>query len=191
MKNIALFLTMTAMSISNNIKAPNLSNVQMNDAVENISYNIELERISDSISKDSVCLFNKAVKLIKESEGWHDASHYPYVGYGHKLLKGDDFDHNISESFAEKILIKDLISKMDHFKELPYRKRLLMGLISYNIGEFKIKNSSAYKLISKQETINLKELKEKYIVWNMWNGKRIASIKRRRIREFNLIFYDA
>ena len=28
-------------------------------------------------------LFDKAVALIKEFEGWHSAKHYPYIGYGH------------------------------------------------------------------------------------------------------------
>lgn len=28
-------------------------------------------------------LFDKAVELIKEFEGWHPEKHYPYIGYGH------------------------------------------------------------------------------------------------------------
>ena len=28
-------------------------------------------------------LFDKAVALIKEFEGWHDHTKWPYIGYGH------------------------------------------------------------------------------------------------------------
>ena len=42
---------------------------------------------SPPLSKEiSAELFDKAVALIKEFEGWHSAKHYPYIGYGHKLL---------------------------------------------------------------------------------------------------------
>ena len=83
-------------------------------------------------------LFEEAVKLIKEHEGWHSAKHHPYVGYGHKLLKGDNFDHNISEEFATELVRKDLRQKMSVFRKYG-RDSLILGVLAYNIGEYNIK----------------------------------------------------
>lgn len=41
---------------------------------------------------DQANLIDKAVACIKKYEGWHDSRHYPYVGYGHRLLKEDKFN---------------------------------------------------------------------------------------------------
>lgn len=43
-------------------------------------------------------LFDKAVELIKEFEGWHSAKLYPYIGYGHKLLPHENFTADITEA---------------------------------------------------------------------------------------------
>ena len=40
-------------------------------------------------------LFDKAVALIKEFEGWHSAKHYPYIGYWHKLLPHENLTADI------------------------------------------------------------------------------------------------
>lgn len=40
-------------------------------------------------------LFDKAVELIKEFEGCHSAKHYPYIGYGHKLLPHENLTADI------------------------------------------------------------------------------------------------
>ena len=42
-------------------------------------------------------MFDKAVELIKEFEGWHSAKHYPYIGYGHKLLPHENLTADITE----------------------------------------------------------------------------------------------
>ena len=46
-------------------------------------------------------LFDKAVALIKEFEGWHSAKHYPYIGYGHKLLPHENLTADITEAQAD------------------------------------------------------------------------------------------
>ena len=35
--------------------------------------------------------FERAVCCTKFFEGWHSEKHYPYVGYGHKLLPGERY----------------------------------------------------------------------------------------------------
>ena len=40
-------------------------------------------------------LFDKAVALIKEFEGWHDHTKHPYIGYGHKLLPHENLTADV------------------------------------------------------------------------------------------------
>ncbi len=59
-----------------------------------------------------------AVERIKQKEGWHDRRHKYYVGYGHRLLKSDTFNHDISEEFADSLLRKDLLQKMQRVRTI-------------------------------------------------------------------------
>lgn len=49
-----------------------------------------------------------AVELIKKYEGLHDRSDYPYYGYGHCKLPGEELSYDMTEAEAEKLLIRDL-----------------------------------------------------------------------------------
>ena len=44
-----------------------------------------------------VSRFELAVACIKKYEGLHGPKHHPYVGYGHKLLPGEQFSPKITE----------------------------------------------------------------------------------------------
>lgn len=76
-------------------------------------------------------LFDMAVACIKKYEGWHTAKNYPYVGYGHRLLPGERFRANISESFADSLLRKDLRQKCSVFRHFG-KDSLLLSEISDN-----------------------------------------------------------
>ena len=54
-----------------------------------------------------------AVELVKKYEGLHDRSDYPYYGYGHCKLSGEELSYDMTEAEAEELLRKDL--------EEPYR----------------------------------------------------------------------
>ena len=47
-----------------------------------------------------------AVELIKKYEGLHDRSDYPYYGYGHCKLPGEELSYDMTEAEAEKLLIR-------------------------------------------------------------------------------------
>lgn len=128
-------------------------------------------------------LFDEAVDFIIEHEGWHDETHYPYVGYGHKLISTDKFDHNISKDFAKQLVVKDLKSKCRVFREFG-KDSLLLGLLAYNIGENKVLSS---RLIRKIKTRD-KDIYEEYIKFCHYKGRVIPSIKHRRIKEYNQFF---
>ena len=66
-------------------------------------------------------LFDKAVALIKEFEGWHSAKHYPYIGYGHKLLPHENLIADITKAQADSLLRADLLERYKYFRQ--YGKR--------------------------------------------------------------------
>lgn len=61
-------------------------------------------------------LFDKAVACIKSFEGWHYARHYPYIGYGHKLLPGEKLTCNLTKAQADSLLRADLIKRCSTFR---------------------------------------------------------------------------
>lgn len=142
--------------------------------------------------KEQEELFDKVISLIKQKEGWHGPKLYPYVGYGHKILPSDNLVLPISKKTAEKILRRDLRKKMFYFKEYPYKQRLLLGMLAYNVGQNKlIKNGKPNSTIARillNKNFNRSKALKHYRSWRLWNGKITPSIEKRRVQEFNLVF---
>ena len=76
-------------------------------------------------------LFDKAVACIKSFEGWHYARHYPYIGYGHKLLPGEKLTCNLTKAQADSLLRADLIKRCSTFRRFG-KDALLLSEISDN-----------------------------------------------------------
>lgn len=137
-------------------------------------------------------LFNEAVKIIKKYETMHGPEHYPYVGYGHMILPGDNLSLPISESEADSILRVDLKRKMSYFN-CGFERNLLLGMLSYNVGQYRLikKDGSPRSNVARilmSDSVDVAEAKSQYTNWRKWNGKVVKSIERRRIEEFNLIY---
>ena len=63
-----------------------------------------------------------AVELVKKYEGLHDRSDYPYYGYGHCRLEGEELSYDMTEAEAEELLRKDLEERYRLFckyKKMP------------------------------------------------------------------------
>lgn len=74
-----------------------------------------------------------AVELVKKYEGLHDRSDYPYYGYGHCKLPGEELSYDMTEAEAEELLRKDLEERYRLF--CRYKKdALLLTVLSYNVG---------------------------------------------------------
>jgi len=74
-----------------------------------------------------------AVELVKKYEGLHDRSDYPYYGYGHCKLSGEELSYDMTEAEAEELLRKDLEERYRLF--CRYKKdALLLTVLSYNVG---------------------------------------------------------
>lgn len=140
---------------------------------------------TNTIEKD---LFEEAVALIKEYEGWH-ASHLPYIGYGHRITFGETFNSDISKQTADALLKNDLKKKCAVFRSFG-KDSLLLGVLSYNVGEYNLLGygkKPKSTLIRKLETGD-RNIENEYMSFRKANGKILPSLERRRKAEFYLLF---
>lgn len=134
-------------------------------------------------------LFDKAVACIKSFEGWHYARHYPYIGYGHKLLPGEKLTCNLTKAQADSLLRADLIKRCSTFRRFG-KDALLLAVLSYNVGEYRLLGSDRIPkstLIRKLESGN-REIYQEYISYCRYKGRRHAGLLKRRKTEFALFF---
>lgn len=133
-------------------------------------------------------LFDKAVEFIKRAEGWHRGQQY-YIGYGHRLLPGETLTENLSRAQADSLLRSDLRKCCDAFREFE-NDVLLLGVLSYNVGIFRLKGYGKIpksRLIRKLEK-GERDIYKEYVSFRCYKGKVIPSIERRRKEEFELFY---
>lgn len=200
MKKIVILLLI--LSFSTNTKANNLPlkrelkeyEVMKDSLCYKITkdYKVNL-RICKYTEIDTNKMFNDVVEIIKRHETIHSKEHFPYVGYGHRYLKTDTFKLPISKELAVILLKKDLRKKMSKFKG-NFKTRLLLGTLSYNIGEYRLLNlknkpkAELTKLLYSKSK-DTSKIKDEYIKWCRYNGKVHKKIQRRRKEEFSTIFF--
>lgn len=134
--------------------------------------------------------FSLAVKCIKRFEGWHgEKRHWPYVGYGHKVLPGERLTNDITKEQGDSILRADLRKLCRIFSYLG-RDSLIVAVLSYNVGVYRLKGYGKMpksKLLKKLEAGN-RDIYEDFIKYCHYKGKKIPSIERRRKEEYQLLF---
>ena len=133
-------------------------------------------------------LFDKAVACIKEHEGWH-GNHFPYVGYGHKVLPGENLSSNLTEVQADSLLRSDLM-KLYRMCSRFGKDALLVATLSYNVGYYRLVGYgkiSKSRLVQKLEAGD-RDIYNEYISFRCYKGKVIPSIERRRKKEFKLLY---
>lgn len=136
-------------------------------------------------SKENESDFEKAVQIIKKYETMHKPKHWPFVGYGHKVLKGEKFNRKktLSESEADALLRKDLLKNCAYFRQFG-KDSLLLGVLSYNIGNGATMRSS---LIKKLKAGN-RNIRDIYLSFCRYRGKVHSGIKARRLEEFETLY---
>lgn len=129
--------------------------------------------------------FEKAVEIIKKYETMHSPRHWPLVGYGHMVLKGEKFSRtrSLSEAEADALLRKDLLKNCAPFRHLG-SDSLLLGMLAYNIGSGKVKSSTLYKRLAAGDR-NIRDL---YMTYNKIRGKAHKGLTNRRLEEFELAY---
>lgn len=151
------------------------------------NYSLSAASSDKSAAENEVSDFEKAVQIIKKYETIHKPKHWPFVGYGHKVLKGEKFDRKktLSEAEAEALLRKDLLKNCAYFRQFG-KDSLLLGVLSYNIGNGATMRSS---LIKKLKAGN-RNIRDTYLSFCRYKGKVHSGIKSRRIEEFEALFIE-
>lgn len=129
--------------------------------------------------------FEKAVRIIKKYESLHGTRHWPFVGYGHKVMPGEKFSRKkaLSEKEADALLRKDLLKGCAKFRSYG-ADSLLLAVLAYNIGPGAAQRSSVAKKLKAGD----RNIYENYIAHSKYRGKTLSQLKRRRIEEFETLF---
>ena len=133
--------------------------------------------------------FERAVVCIKYFEGMHDKKDYPYVGYGHRLLPGEQFSSNMSEWQADSLLRADLWKCVEIFKKYG-KDALLLAVLSYNVGVGRILGYGKHpksQLLRKIEAGDRNIYKE-LLTFCKYRGKVLKVLVKRRQVEYFLFF---
>ena len=133
--------------------------------------------------------FERAVRCIKFYEGWHTEKHYPYIGYGHRIQPNEKLDYPITEKQADSLLRSDLSYLCTLFRSYK-ANALLLATLAYNIGPYKLLGNSKYPkspILCKLEN-GERDIKRLYLSYCHWQGRKIESIRRRRMTEFKLLY---
>ena len=134
--------------------------------------------------------FERAVRCIKYYEGWHDIKrNYPYIGWGHRILPHEKYWKNLTFQQADSLLRSDLRKLCTLFRKYG-RDTLLLAVLAYNVGPYKILGNGKYpksRLLQKIEQ-GERNIRREYLDFCRWKGKYIASIKRRRQMELLLLY---
>ena len=121
--------------------------------------------------------------------GFHDRSDYPYYGYGHCKLPGEELSYDMTEAEAEKLLIRDLEKRYRLFSKYG-KDALILTVLSYNVGHGTLLGYGKHpksRLVKKLEAGD-RDIYKEYISYCHYKGRKIRSIERRRKMEFLLLY---
>ena len=137
----------------------------------------------------SLPMFERAVALIKHFEGWHGPEAGDYVGYGHRILPGEDLSHGMTEEEADSLLRADLLARCEIFRRFG-ADSLLLATLSYQVGHSRLLGYGKYpksRLVQKLEQGD-RGIYREYVSFRCWKGKVVPSIEKRRKVEFEMLF---
>lgn len=137
----------------------------------------------------SLPMFERAVAIIKHFEGWHGPEAGGYVGYGHRILPGEDLSHDLTEEEADSLLRADLLARCEIFRRFGVDS-LLLATLSYQVGHGRLLGYGKHpksKLVQKLERGD-RGIYREYVSFRCWKGKVVPSIEKRRKVEFEMLF---
>lgn len=136
--------------------------------------------------------FERAVLIIKHYETLHRPKHWPTIGYGHVVQPGEPYGKGVrlTERQADALLRKDLRKFCAMFSKYG-ADSLLLACVSYNCGPYRIlgngRDIPKSRLLRKLESGN-RDIFNEYVSFCKWQGKKIGSIRRRRMLEYLLLY---
>jgi len=133
------------------------------------------------------------VNLVKESEGfkahpYKDSAGFGTVGYGHKILPGEDFADGVTIDEAERILTEDMDQALRGVESLV-KVSLTQGQVDalvdfvFNEGAGRLATST---LLRKLNAGYVNEVPAELARWNLAGGKVLPGLVIRRQKEIEL-----
>lgn len=129
--------------------------------------------------------FEDAISIIKSFEGLSSARHWPFVGYGHKVLPGEKFKRGkvLSEAEADALVREDYAKLCARYREYGVDS-LLLAALAYNCGPGVVAKSS---VLSRLKAGN-RDIEAAYKAHCRYRGKQLKQLKRRRETELEALF---
>ena len=139
---------------------------------------------SDAIQQKAPT-FEDAIAIIKKYEGLSGPSHWPFVGYGHKVMPGEKFSRSkkLSEAEADALARADYAKLCAKYREFG-ADSVLLAALAYNCGPGVVAKSS---VLSKLKAGN-RDIEASYIAHSRYKGKQLSQLKRRRQEELAVLF---
>lgn len=132
--------------------------------------------------------FEKAVEIIKKYESLHKASHWPLIGYGHLVQKGEKFTKGkvLSQKEAEALLRSDLKKLCSLYSSFG-KDSILLAALAYNCGSGTVAKSTVYKKLLAGD----RNIEKAYLSHCWYRGKVLTGLKKRREEELAVLFQKA
>lgn len=129
--------------------------------------------------------FEDAITIIKKYEGISSAKHWPFVGYGHKVMPGEKFTRGktLSEAEADALVRSDYAKLCAKYRSYG-ADSLLLAALAYNCGPGVVAKSS---VLSKLKAGN-RDIEASYLAHCRYQGKQLSQLKRRRQEELATLF---
>ena len=128
------------------------------------------------------------ILIIKKFETLHKPKHWPTIGFGHVVQRGELYRKGIqlTERQADALLRKDLRKFVSLYKHMGERNAILLGTLAYNIGPGAVNRSTVYKKLKCGDTNIYKE----YTSHCHYKGKFHNGLYKRRLQELLVLFYE-
>lgn len=141
--------------------------------------------VSETQTQRSAPTFEDAIAIIKKYEGLSGARHWPFVGYGHKVLPGEKYTRGkvLTEAEADALVRKDYTKLCARYREYGVDS-LLLAALAYNCGIGVVAKSSVF---SKLKAGN-RDIEAAYKAHCRYQGKQLSQLKRRREEELAVLF---
>lgn len=146
---------------------------------------VAISQVASTLTPKEPPSFEAAISLIKSFEGMHRPKNWPYIGYGHRVLKGEGYKRGVqlTEAQADELLRKDFRKYCAMYRSFG-QDSLLLAALAYNCGQGTVARSSVYKKLKEGN----RDIEDAYIAHCRYRGKVMSQIKRRRQTELETLF---
>ncbi len=141
--------------------------------------------VSETQTQQKAPTFDDAIAIIKKYEGLSGPSHWPFIGYGHKVMPGEKFTRGkrLTQAEAEALARADYAKLCAKYREFG-ADSLLLAALAYNCGPGVVAKSSVLSILKAGN----RDIEPSYIAYSRSQGKQLSQLKRRRQEELAVLF---